>query len=365
MPIIFNCKYCGEELEFGDGVFGAQVMCDHCRKIVRVPDKPGAKRSLGRVFLSVTLSLMVVAIAFELAVILSPQLQNTLGLMLNDKTGETSRSAAMVSRLERRLAVRLAVGVKGFRTSEDDERVTNEEDERLKVRREAAARLEDIRKKQVGSLSDYVKSYLNNVLDESIKYTKAEAEKAKKQAAEIKKAFERLSAEEQAYAAALAVKIKKGEPLTEKDRLFIRLHPDLFEGPMKRYRPGQEMADDPFVNPFESRIELLKEVLSAVIVKDFARAVSVLSVGTKKMPRAPEVYAIRGFIRTAVEKNYLNAIDDLGKAIELSPGDALVYYFRGDAFFRLKNLEHTKQDFAKAIQLKVGLSSLIEQYPIE
>ena len=55
--------------------------------------------------------------------------------------------------------------------------------------------------------------------------------------------------------------------------------------------------------------------------------------------------------REITNRNYLEAIESLSKAIALSPNHKLAYQFRGEAYVRLKSYQQALEDFSFAIEL--------------
>jgi len=47
----------------------------------------------------------------------------------------------------------------------------------------------------------------------------------------------------------------------------------------------------------------------------------------------------------------VEAIDDFSRAIELNPGDASLYSYRGDAYRKANDIEQSLADYTKAIDL--------------
>ena len=68
-------------------------------------------------------------------------------------------------------------------------------------------------------------------------------------------------------------------------------------------------------------------------------------------------YTLQG-AREITNRNYLQAIESLSKAISINPEHKLAYQFRGEAYVRLKSYELALKDFAYAIELDAGDAQL-------
>jgi tetratricopeptide (TPR) repeat protein len=63
------------------------------------------------------------------------------------------------------------------------------------------------------------------------------------------------------------------------------------------------------------------------------------------------VYVYRGIVYTEGLKQYLNAVLDFNKAVELNPKNEKAYIFRGIAYFEMKEYSVAISDFSKAIEI--------------
>ncbi len=125
--------------------------------------------------------------------------------------------------------------------------------------------------------------------------------------------------------------------------LLLDLHQDA-ESALKCF--NEAIVNDPsYANGFYERSRLLLQYLNQT-----ALALEDINIAVNLDPNLPGVFSIRGTLKIA-NQDYLNAIDDLNKALKLNPNDTHALFNRGLAYFNLGMQEESCEDWQKAGEL--------------
>jgi len=100
----------------------------------------------------------------------------------------------------------------------------------------------------------------------------------------------------------------------------------------------------------QSPLEYMKSGILKCVEKDYIGAIKDYTKAIELNPRMAYAYSRRGLTKYMLQ-DYYGAISDYGKSLEINPNEVEVYYLRGHAKFLLKENEEAILDLNTAIKL--------------